>query len=109
MPAPCCGFATRRSSRLWRALLAPALLAAGASPAAAQTLDYQTIAFGSLPTFVTGIRDGTITGQYVIPTGGSGTANGGFLYATATGAFTPFPAATMNGVNLPGAVDNTPA
>ena len=103
MPVHCRAAALPR-----RALLGLSLLAAGAAPAAGQTLDYQTITFDGLPTFVTGIRDGTLTGQVVIPSGGSGTANGGFLYSTATGSFTPYPVATPSGVNFPGAIDNTP-
>jgi uncharacterized protein with beta-barrel porin domain len=77
------------------------------APARAQTLDYATIAFGDLPTFVTGIRGDTVTGQYVLPSSG-GSANGGFLYSNAAASFMPFPAATANGVNFPGAIDNTP-
>jgi uncharacterized protein with beta-barrel porin domain len=84
-----------------------ALLASCSFPAiaAAQTLDYVTIDVGAAPTFVTGIRGDTLTGQYIIPSSGD---NAGFLYSSSTAGFTPFPIATANGVNFPGAIGNTP-
>lgn len=64
-----------------------------------QSLDYQD--YSSLPT---GIRGDTLTINYIMP--GAGT--GGLLYTSSTGVFTPFPVATASGVNLPGAIDNSP-
>jgi subtilase-type serine protease len=69
------------------------------------TLAYSTLDYGSTGTFLTGIRDGTLTGQYIIP--GSG-ANGGLIYSTANNQWTAVPEPTANGVNFPGAIDNTP-
>jgi subtilase-type serine protease len=61
--------------------------------------------YDNLPTFLTGIRGSTITGQYVIPNGGG---NGGVIYSTTASAWIPFPTTTANGINFPGAIDNTP-
>lgn len=69
------------------------------------TLNYTTLDYGSSGTFLTGIRGDTLTGQYVIPASG---ANGGLIYSTARNAWTAFPEPTANGVNFPGAIDNTP-
>jgi len=71
---------------------------------AGPALNFATLDFGSNSTFLTGIRGNTITGQYVIPGGGTG----GLIWSTTTQAWTPFPVATTSGVNFPGAIDNTP-
>ncbi|HTU55424.1 MAG TPA: autotransporter outer membrane beta-barrel domain-containing protein [Acetobacteraceae bacterium] len=102
--------------RLPRGAAVLLLAASGfAAPAAAQTvdtgtidtvtLDYTTLDYDSTGTFLTGIRGGTLTGQYVIPTSG---ANGGLIYSIPAGTWIPLPEATPNGVNFPGAIDDTP-
>ncbi len=110
----------RRCRLAGRAPLAAVMAAAFGAPAFAQavdrftvdtgtietvTLDYTPLDYGSTGTFLTGIRGDTLTGQYVIP--GSG-ANGGLIYTSSTATWTAFPEATANGVNFPGAIDNTP-
>ena len=77
-----------------------------AAPATGQTLNYVTLDYGSAGTFLTGIRGDTLTGDYVIAN--SGGATGGLIYSNATGAWTPFPEATEDGVNFPGATASTP-
>ena len=69
------------------------------------TLDYTTLDYDSTGTFLTGIRGDTLTGQYVIPESG---ANGGLIDSTTSDTWTAFPETTANGVNFPGAIDNTP-
>jgi hypothetical protein len=86
----------------------PLLIATGnicvAAPAQAQT-DYTTLNFGTTGTFLTGIRGDNIVGNYVI----EGTGNtGGLLYDLTTGIWTPFPVATPNGANYPGAIGSSP-
>jgi uncharacterized protein with beta-barrel porin domain len=70
------------------------------------SLPYVALDYGTNATFLTGIRGDTITGQYVLGTGGGST--GGLLYSTATNNWTPFPVATQSGVNYPGAIASTP-
>ena len=77
-----------------------------AVPATGQPLNYVTIDYGSAATFLTGIRGDTFTGNYVIPN--SGGATGGLLYSNVTGAWTPFPEATADGVNFPDATTSSP-
>lgn len=69
------------------------------------TLTYSTLDYGSTGTFLTGIRGDTLTGQYVIPASG---ANGGLIYSTTNNEWIAVPEPTANGVNFPGAIDNTP-
>ncbi len=71
---------------------------------AAPTLDYQSLDYQSYSSLPTGIRGDTLTVNYIMPGG----ATGGLLYTNSTGIFTPFPVATPSGVNLPGAIDNSP-
>src|ERR1700739_2474055 len=71
-----------------------------AVPARGQPLSYVTLDYGSAGTFLTGIRGDTLTGQDVIQSSG---ANGGLIYSNAAASWTPFPEATEDGVNFPGA------
>jgi subtilase-type serine protease len=102
---------TKIVCQIGRAVLPAALaLGIGGRPALAQpvanALTYVTVDYGTYSTFLTGMRDDTITGQYVI--GGGNGATGGLLYSTATQSWTPFPVATPSGVNYPGAIASTP-
>src|SRR5580692_312148 len=72
---------------------------------AGSPLTYTTLNFGTSETLLTGIRGNNIVGFYKIPGTGD---NGGLLYNISTGIWTPFPAATANGVNFPGAIDSSP-
>jgi hypothetical protein len=96
-----------------RAALAAALATASlwliAAPATAQPLTccYTPLTFDSSTfTGVTGIRGDNMTGNYAIP--GTGGSTGGLLFRFSSGAFEPFPTATANGSNFPGAVSSTP-
>ena len=72
---------------------------------AGSPLAYTTLNFGTSGTLLTGIRGNNIVGFYKI----SGTGeNGGLLYNISTGIWTPFPVATANGVNFPGAIESSP-
>jgi subtilase-type serine protease len=101
--------AMRRSSlRLaaWLAVSVPTGLPLSAIAApAGSPLAYTTLNFGTSGTLLTGIRGNNIVGFYKIPGTGD---NGGLLYNISTGIWTPFPAATANGVNFPGAIDSSP-
>ena len=80
------------------AVLAAPLL--GALPAEAQ-ITYQTLQDpGTTTTGVTGIRGDNITGSY--------SSMGGLLYRIDTGQFQPYPVATANGANFPGAQSSQP-
>ena len=82
---------------LGAALAAPLL---GALPAQAQ-ITYQTLqAPGTTTTGVTGIRGDNITGSF--------SSMGGLLYRIDTGQFQPYPVATANGANFPGAQSSQP-
>jgi subtilase-type serine protease len=72
---------------------------------AGSPLAYTTLNFGTSGTFLTGIRGNNIVGNYVIP---GTTETGGLLYNISTGIWTPFPAATANGANFPGAIGSSP-
>src|SRR6266851_8673572 len=88
------------------ALLATSSTCLISAPAMAQ-LTYNRLQFdGSGFTGVTGIRGDNMTGNYAI-TGSNGNT-GGLLYRFSTGAFQPFPMATANGSNFPGAISSTP-
>jgi subtilase-type serine protease len=77
-----------------------------ATPAKAQ-LNFQTFQFdSSAVTTVTGIRANNMTGNYSIANSGGST--GGLLFNLSTGANSPFPTATVNGSNFPGAISSTP-
>jgi uncharacterized protein with beta-barrel porin domain len=104
-----------KAASLGRAAILPAsmmLLQAAVLPAVAQpvarsdtpALPFVTLDYGTNATFLTGIRGNVITGQDVIAGGG----NGGLIWSTTTQSWTAFPAATVSGVNYPGAIDNTP-
>ena len=75
-----------------------------APPAEAQ-FAYTTLNYGTNATFLTGIRGNNIVGNYVIPGTGE---TGGLLYSLSTGIWTPFPVATTNGANFPGAIGSSP-
>jgi uncharacterized protein with beta-barrel porin domain len=76
------------------------------TPAKAQ-LNFQTFQFdSSAVTTVTGIRANNMTGNYSIANSGGST--GGLLFNLSTGANSPFPTATVNGSNFPGAISSTP-
>jgi subtilase-type serine protease len=88
------------------ALLAAPSAGLIATPAAAQ-LSYQSFQFDSSSvTTVTGIRANNMTGNYSIANSGGNT--GGLLFNLSTGAISPFPTATANGGNFPGAISSTP-
>ena len=95
------------TARAWFvALLAAPSAGLIATPAAAQ-LSFQTFQFDSSTiTTVTGIRANNMTGNYSIANSGGGT--GGLLFNLSTGADSPFPTATANGSNFPGAISSTP-
>ena len=80
--------------------LAPA---AQAVPLPPTPTTYQTLNFGTTGTFLTGIRGNTIVGNYTIPG-----QTGGLLYNTVTQTWSPFPLATANGANYPGAIGSSP-
>jgi subtilase-type serine protease len=67
-------------------------------------LTFTTLNFGNTGTFLTGIRGNNIVGNFVIP----GSQTGGLLYSLSTGTWTPFPVATTNEANFPGAVGSSP-
>ncbi len=95
-------------SRLASALLLGTAIVLPWSPGVADPLpplDYMTLDFGDNQTFLTGIRGDNIVGNYVVP---GTTATGGLLYNSATGTWSPFPYATPNGVNYPGADTASP-
>ncbi len=68
-------------------------------------LTYTTLDFGTTGTFLTGIRGNNIVGNYVLPSSGQ---TGGLLYNLSAGTWTPFPVATANGANFPGAIGSSP-
>jgi hypothetical protein len=77
-------------------------------PGTAQAqLSFQTYQYGSSNiTTVTGIRGGNMTGNYSIP--GSGGNTGGLLFGVPADTINPFPTATANQSNYPGAISSTP-
>jgi outer membrane autotransporter protein len=76
-----------------------------ATGAHADPTPFVTLNYGDASTFLTGIRGGNIVGNYVIP---GTTDTGGLYYNLATGAWSPLPVATENGVNFPGAIGSSP-
>ena len=69
-------------------------------------LDFTTYQFGnSTVTTVTGIRGDNMTGNYSTGSGGN---TGGLLFRLSTGSVAPFPYATSNNSNFPGAISSTP-
>ncbi len=89
-------------ARLMLGVLAAAPLM-GALPAEAQ-VTYQILQYpGASTTGATGLRGFNLTGSYTI-TGGVG----GTLYRTDTGQYMPYPVATSNGSNFPGAQSSQP-
>src|SRR5271157_5372492 len=74
------------------------------APPAEGQFAYTTLNYGTTGTFLTGIRGNNIVGNYVI----GGGETGGLLYSLSTGIWTPFPVATTNGANFPGAVGSSP-
>ena len=95
--------AVRRLSLMVSALTGLAVCSL-APPAEAQ-FAYTTLNYGTTGTFLTGIRGNNIVGNYVIPSSGQ---TGGLLYSSSTGIWTPFPVATTNGANFPGAIGSSP-
>jgi uncharacterized protein with beta-barrel porin domain len=77
-------------------------------PGTAQAqLSFKTYQYGnSNITTVTGIRGGNMTGNYSIP--GSGGNTGGLLFGVPADTINPFPTATANQSNYPGAISSTP-
>lgn len=75
-----------------------------AAPAHAQ-LTFTTLDFGTTGTFLTGIRGNNIVGNYVIAATGQ---TGGLLYNLSAATWAPFPVATANGANFPGAIGSSP-
>ena len=86
------------------ALAIPAFWLGPSAPVGAQSLEYRTLDFGTTGTFLTGIRGDNITGNYVVPNG----ETGGLLYNSAAEVWSPFPIATPNQSNYPGAVGSSP-
>jgi subtilase-type serine protease len=72
---------------------------------AGSPLDYITLNYSGSGTFLTGIRGNNIVGNYVIAGTGE---TGGLLYNMLTATWTPFPEATANGANFPGAIGSSP-
>ncbi|NDV85358.1 autotransporter domain-containing protein [Aurantimonas aggregata] len=66
---------------------------------------FQTLNFGTNGTFLTGIRDDNIVGNYTIPSSGQ---TGGLYYNMTSKAWSPMPEATANGANFPGAIGSSP-
>jgi subtilase-type serine protease len=81
------------------------------STSAMAQLDFTTYEFGnSVVTTITGIRGDNMTGNF---TTGSGGNTGGLLFGLSSGAIVPgniapFPTATANQSNYPGAISSTP-
>ncbi len=102
---------THRRLLLAGTSLAGVLSLAVAGPVAADPtppappLDFITIDYGGNSTFFTGIRGDNLVGNYVIP---GSPDTGGLLYRSDTGVWTPFVAATENGVNYPDAYSSSP-
>lgn len=92
------------STQIASALLIGAL-GAGSTPAGAAELQYTTLDFGTSETLLTGIRGDNIVGFYDIP---NSSASGGLLYRSDTGTWSPYPVATPDGVNFPGAISASP-
>ncbi|WP_295137187.1 autotransporter domain-containing protein [uncultured Reyranella sp.] len=70
-------------------------------------LSFKTYQYGSSTiTTVTGIRGGNMTGNYSIP--GTGGNTGGLLFGVPADTMNPFPTATANQSNYPGAISSTP-
>ena len=75
--------------------------------AAQAQLSFKTYQYGnSTITTVTGIRGGNMTGNYSIP--GTGGNTGGLLFGVPVDTIGPFPTATANQSNYPGALSSTP-
>lgn len=75
--------------------------------AAQAQLSFKTYQYGSSTiTTVTGIRGGNMTGNYSIP--GTGGNTGGLLFGVPVDTIGPFPTATANQSNYPGALSSTP-
>lgn len=66
---------------------------------------FQTLNFGTTGTFLTGIRDDNIVGNYTLPESGQ---TGGLYYNMASRLWSPMPEATANGANFPGAIGSSP-
>jgi subtilase-type serine protease len=100
--------ARRRSLSLGVLLVLSALMELAVFSIAAQAeaqLVYTTLNYGVTGTFLTGIRGNNIVGDYVIP---GSTETGGLLYNLLTRIWMPFPVATKNGSNFPGAIGSSP-
>jgi subtilase-type serine protease len=100
------------NKKLVRALaFSSSVFAIGHSTSAMAQLDFTTYQFGtSVVTTVTGIRGDNMTGNF---TTGSGGNTGGLLFGLSDGAIVPgniapFPTATANLSNYPGAISSTP-
>lgn len=80
-------------------------LAGGAHAQTPAGFTYQSLQFEGNSSFFTGIHANIITGNYVIP----GTSyTGGLLYDTTSQSWSPFPYATANNSNYPGAFVSSP-
>jgi subtilase-type serine protease len=100
--------ARRRSLLLGVLLVLSALTELAVLPIAAQAeaqFIYTTLNYSVSGTFLTGIRGNNIVGDYVIP---GSTETGGLLYNLSTRIWMPFPVATKNGSNFPGAIGSSP-
>lgn len=99
------------NTKLIRALALSALCTIAHSTGAMAQLDFTTYRFGdSVVTTITGIRGDNMTGNF---TTGSGGNTGGLLFGLSSGAIVssniaPFPTATPNQSNYPGAISSTP-
>ena len=81
------------------ALALAAIWSCSDAPLRAQSLEYQTLDFGTTGTFLTGIRGDNITGNYVVPDGETGAC----FTDSDDRVWSPFPVATPNQSNYPGA------
>ncbi|MGX1309146.1 subtilase-type serine protease [Amorphus suaedae] len=104
---------SRAASRTRRGTLVAVGVGLGVGAPAVQAADvivsvptsFQTLNFGTNGTFLTGIRGDNIVGNYTIPSSGQ---TGGLLYNMTSQTWSPFPQATDNGSNFPGAVGSSP-
>jgi hypothetical protein len=94
----------RLAARLAISVLTGLALSSIAAPTGSP-IAYTTLNFGTSGTFLTGIRGNNIVGNYVIP---GTTETGGLLDDISTGIWAPFPEATANGANFPGAIVSSP-
>jgi hypothetical protein len=94
----------RLAARLAVSVLAGLALSSIAAPTGSP-IAYTTLHFGTSGTFLTGIRGNNIVGNYVIPGNHRNRAGSSTI---STRIWAPFPEATANGANFPGAIFSSP-